>query len=166
MPGYGVQAVTVTLSRNHPSSFAEQSVIEVKPMRTLRPAQPPAPPVIALHIASRSPVSTKLDHTGEHRCAGRAPAGELSMRLARRRTIMVRERRCSSFRRARPSVPPSKLLVTAAMVELQSCCVERGHRDAGCALRLRVVEVVGRAVRRAGRAAVAEDPGAGLAVQA
>ena len=51
----------MTLSRNQPSSVTEQSVIEVKPMRTDWPAQPPEPPVAMLQAASRSTVvDTKL----------------------------------------------------------------------------------------------------------
>ena len=50
---YGVQAVTLTSSMNQPSSVTEQSVIVVKPMRTLRPAQPVEVPVTALQAASR-----------------------------------------------------------------------------------------------------------------
>ena len=51
---YGVQAVTVTSSRNQPVLVTVQSVIAVKPMRTDWPAQPPVPPVAALQAASRS----------------------------------------------------------------------------------------------------------------
>ena len=58
---YGVQAVTVTLSRNQPSSVTEQSVIDVKPTRTARPAQPVVPPVAALQAASRSTVVVAND---------------------------------------------------------------------------------------------------------
>src|SRR6185295_428877 len=53
---YGTQAVTDRSSRNQPSPVTEQSVIDVKPMRTDWPAQPPLPPVARLHAASRSTV--------------------------------------------------------------------------------------------------------------
>ena len=46
----------MTSSRNQPVLVVEQSVIEVKPMNTGCPAQPPEPPLTTLQAASRSTV--------------------------------------------------------------------------------------------------------------
>src|SRR6185295_3297008 len=73
---YGVQAVTATSSRNQPSPVTPQSVIDVKPMRTLRPAQPVLNPVAMLQAASRfTVVLTKVDWVPLKIAAPADPAG-------------------------------------------------------------------------------------------
>ncbi|HEY0781761.1 MAG TPA: FkbM family methyltransferase, partial [Thermoanaerobaculia bacterium] len=72
---YGVQAVTVTSSRNQPVDVVEQSVIVVNPMCTVLPAQPPVVPV-ALQAASKSiVVFVIVDDAPVKTAAPAAPAG-------------------------------------------------------------------------------------------